>query len=152
MTLEVEGDADRFACEFLCEKFRNSLDKRAAQGKNIRSEWNSGCDRPKLCQACGKLISLNCNAVKELSELPGMTTWSYTAFVDHRRDRMRYKLSMAEDDRRYRWNSVKYAEQVIGPAGTNGAHTIVHRCKKCGLSWCFFDDEKGTFEISRSPH
>ena len=34
ITLEVEGDADRFACECLYEKFRKALDKRAAQGTN----------------------------------------------------------------------------------------------------------------------
>ena len=44
-TLDVEGDADRFACEFLHEKFRRASHKRAAQGKNVRDDWNSGCDR-----------------------------------------------------------------------------------------------------------
>ena len=33
---------DLFASEFLFEKFRRALDIRAAQGKSIRDEWNSG--------------------------------------------------------------------------------------------------------------
>ena len=44
ITLEVVGDADRFACEFFLEKFRTVLDRRLAHGKNIRDERNSGCD------------------------------------------------------------------------------------------------------------
>ena len=52
--------------------------KRPAQGKNTRDEWNSGCDRLK---ACDKLVSFDRNAVKELSDLPGMTTWSYNVHI-----------------------------------------------------------------------
>ena len=34
-TLDVEGDADRFASELLHEKYKKDLDKRAARGNNI---------------------------------------------------------------------------------------------------------------------
>ena len=61
MTLEVEGAADRFACELLSGKYRRVVGKRAAQGKNIKDEWNSGCDRPKLWQVYGKLVSAELN-------------------------------------------------------------------------------------------
>ena len=76
ITLEVEGDADRFACEYLHEMCRTASDKGAAQGKNIRDEWNSGCDRLRLWQACCKLVSLESRGTKELGKLPKMKTWS----------------------------------------------------------------------------
>ena len=53
ITLEVEGDADRLVCEFLYENFRRAVDKRAAQGKNIRDEWNSGV----ADKSCERLVS-----------------------------------------------------------------------------------------------
>ena len=77
ITLEVEGDVDRFACEYLHEMCRKASDKGAAQGKNIRDEWNSGRDRLRLWQACCKLVSLESRGTKELGKLPKMTTWSY---------------------------------------------------------------------------
>ena len=48
ITLEVEVDADRFACGFLYENLRRTSNKRVAQGKSLRDEWNSGCDRLEL--------------------------------------------------------------------------------------------------------
>ena len=67
-TLDIDGDADRFACSYLCQKFRKALDKRAAQGRDIRDEWNSGCDRLRLWQACVKLVSLEIADFKELAK------------------------------------------------------------------------------------
>ena len=43
--------------------------KRAAQGKVIRDEWNSGCDRPKLWQAHVKLVSTDRKAAKGFARL-----------------------------------------------------------------------------------
>ena len=102
----MEGDADKFGCEFLFEKFWRSLDKRTAQGKSIRDEWNPGCDRLKLWQAHVKLVSPDCCAVKELSDLPGMTTWSHNPLVDRKDETTGYQLSKAEDAREDRWISV----------------------------------------------
>ena len=46
ITLEVEGDADRFAGEPLCERDRKALDKRAALGlslaRALASAWQAG--------------------------------------------------------------------------------------------------------------
>ena len=56
ITLDVEGDADRFACELLHDGYWKRLYKRAEQVKNIKDEWNSGCDRQKLWQVHGKLV------------------------------------------------------------------------------------------------
>ena len=39
---------------------------RAARGKNIKDEWNSGCDQPKLWQVCGKLVDSELNALNAL--------------------------------------------------------------------------------------
>ena len=66
ITLEVEGDADRFACEFLYEKFRRALDKSDAQGKSVGDEC---CDRLKLWQVDVKLVCPDCNAVKGVVRL-----------------------------------------------------------------------------------
>ena len=38
LTLEVGGDADRFASEYLYERFRRAFDKRVAQGASISDE------------------------------------------------------------------------------------------------------------------
>ena len=151
----MEGDADRFAREFLYEQFRRALDKRA-QGECIRDEWNSGCARLELWQAHIKLVSSCRIAVKELSDLPGMTTWAYVVLMGHRNEITGYLLSKAEDARLDRWTSVGYAKQVLGRASTKGAITILSRCKKCGLMpkddvmWCL-NEEKGSCEISQSP-
>ena len=103
-TLDVECDADRFACGLLYERYWKALDQRAAQGKNIKDEWNSGCDWPKQWQACGKLVS---------AELPDMTSWACNIFMEHRNEIMGYNLSNLEDARLDRWTSVRYAEQVL---------------------------------------
>ena len=34
----VEGDADRFACELLYEKYMSALDKRVTHGKGVKGE------------------------------------------------------------------------------------------------------------------
>ena len=34
ITLDVDGDTDRFACDYLHEKLRRALQRRAAQGKH----------------------------------------------------------------------------------------------------------------------
>ena len=74
ITPYVEGDADRFACEiFFLKKDRKAKDKRAAQGKNIKDERNSGCDWPKLWQVQGKLVGSELtarSANKVLGKLP----------------------------------------------------------------------------------
>ena len=51
ITLDVDGDTDRFAWGCLYEQVGRALDPRAAQGKSIRDEWNSSCDRLRLWQA-----------------------------------------------------------------------------------------------------
>ena len=40
-TIDVEGDADRFAFELLHERYRKDLDKSAAIGKDIKDERDS---------------------------------------------------------------------------------------------------------------
>ena len=51
ITVDVDGAADRFACEYPHGKFRRASGKRAAQVKRTRDEWNSGCDRVRQWQA-----------------------------------------------------------------------------------------------------
>ena len=80
-----------------------------------------------------KLVSPDRNAVKELSGSPGMTIWSYNmpSWLTERRNRIQ-----AQQGRKCQTGQVDQwgrAEQVLGRAGTEGALTIFHRCKKCGL-------------------
>ena len=48
ITVEVEGDADRFACELQYETYRKALHKKGSAWESVKNEWNSGCDRPSL--------------------------------------------------------------------------------------------------------
>ena len=62
---------------------------------------------------------------------------------------------MADDARLDRWTSVK--EEVLRRAGTKGAFTILHSSKQCedhaqGRFHVLFNEEKGAYEIARSPH
>ena len=54
-------------------------DNRLFRARASGTSGNSGCDRLRLWQAYVKLVSPDCNAVRELSEFSGMTTWSYNA-------------------------------------------------------------------------
>ena len=44
----------------------STVDKRDAHEKNIKEEWNSGCDQPKLWQVYGKLVDSELNALNAL--------------------------------------------------------------------------------------
>ena len=68
ITVEVEGDADRFACELQYETYRKALHKKGGAWESVKNEWNSGCESPSLCQVYGKLVgseltALNANQV-----------------------------------------------------------------------------------------
>ena len=67
ITLEVECDADRFACELLFDRYGTALHKRKVQGKNVNDEWNSGCDRPKLWQAYASWFALSSKGLGQVS-------------------------------------------------------------------------------------
>ena len=99
---EMEGNESITSFE-LKNNLRNRMRPR-------RFCWNS--------EACVKLVRSNRNAAKELSDLPGMTSWAYNALVGHRSEIPVYKLSKVEDARLDWWTSVGYAEQVSGRAGT----------------------------------
>ena len=133
---------------------RKAFDRRAAHGKNIRDEWNPGCDRPKLWQAYGNLVGSELNALsalRVLGNLPDTTYWAYNILTGHRSEIVVYKLSKAKDARLDRWTSVwgrgGCAKQVVGRAGVNGTLTILHRCKQCGpmpkYDFIWFPKKKG---------
>ena len=86
ITPKVEGDADKFACELVNERYRKPWTK----GRR----W--GCDWPKLWQAYGKLVNAKVNdpnAAEELGTLPDMTSWAVNILIVHRNDKMEYSLS-----------------------------------------------------------
>ena len=82
------------------KKQRKDLDNRAAHGKIIKDEWNSGCGRPKLWQAYGKLVG------SELNELNAAEVLGQ----GHRSEIMGYKLSKVDAARLNRWTNVCYAK------------------------------------------
>ena len=49
-------------------------------------EWNSGCDRLRLWQACVKLVSPESKDMNDLVKLSGMTSWSFDALMGHRKE------------------------------------------------------------------
>ena len=63
-----------------------------------------------------KLVGSDLNAVKELSDVPGMTSWAYNILVGHRNE--------ITDARR------KVPDWTGGPSV---GFTVLYRCKKCGL-------------------
>ena len=118
ITPKVEGDADKFACELVNERYRKPWTK----GRR----W--GCDWPKLWQAYGKLVNAKVNdpnAAEELGTLPDMTSWAVNILIVHRNDKMEYSLSKVGDARLGKWTSVGYAEQVVRRAGTKGVVTTL---------------------------
>ena len=51
MILRVDGDMDRFACEYLHKMYRRALDQRVAQGKSIGDQMFADGDRFEVSQA-----------------------------------------------------------------------------------------------------
>ena len=82
-----------------------------------RASGTSGtraCDRLKLCQAHVKLLGSDRNAVKELIDLPSMTSWAYNVLMGHRNEITGYKVSKVDDTRLDRWISVVHSKQSFG--------------------------------------
>ena len=103
IALDVDGDADRFACELLCDNYRQALVRRAATGKNIKDEWNPGCDRRKLWQVHGKALRLRVHPHSTrprcLGKLPDMTYQACDILMEHRSELVGDKLSKLKDAR-----------------------------------------------------
>ena len=102
------------------------------------------------------LVSSGRNAVSELGDLPGMTTWSYKPLMDHQNEITRCRLSKAEDARPDKWTSVACAKQDVRRAGTKAAFSILNRCQKCGRvpknDIMLKIVEEGACEIAQSAH
>ena len=75
INLNVDGDVDRFSCEYLHEMYRKALDQRVAQGKSIGDQWNADRDHFKLWQAYVAMVSVDDRDLRDLGRLSGMTSW-----------------------------------------------------------------------------
>ena len=136
ITLDVEGDADRFACELHPGIYRKASDKKAAHGKHSKDEWNTGGDWPKVWRVYGKMVGSELtalNAPKVLGKLPDITFWACNILMEDRSEIVSSKLSKGKDASSGRWTNVAYAKQVVGRSGSNCALRILHRCTKYGF-------------------
>ena len=91
--------------------------------KNIRDEWNSGCDRLKVWQARVKLFSLDCNAAKELSNWTDMKSWAYNVLMEHSTSSAGWKVPD--------WTGGPVWVTPRKCAGAKGALTVPNIVAKC---------------------
>ena len=85
--LEVEVDADRFACVLFYANYRKALDRRSAHGKYVRDDRHSGGDRPLLWEVYGKLVGSELTTLKAnkvLGKLPDATSWAFNILMEHK--------------------------------------------------------------------
>ena len=90
-------------------KVIEGLDKKAAQ--SCVGQEHQGRVEPVIWSIAAvaglrKIVSLKSSDIKELAKQSGMTTWSYNALMDHRKEVRSYKLRKVEDVRLDRLLSV----------------------------------------------
>ena len=104
LNLNVDGDVDRFSCEYLHEIYRKASDQRVAQRKNIGDQMFADGDRFEVSQAYVAMVSLDDRDLRDLGRLSRMTSWSYDILMAHKKEVRQCKFNELDESRLDRLN------------------------------------------------